>query len=124
MKLFTLLVTSIFLLSNPVAFGGVVSINITSRLHRPIYLSAKAQPYPGETIQVSPAILMQSAGNQLVTFNSVNLHDSYFEFYLGEFPGDENCTFAYEFKHGISLAECPDIHYKISADKNSLMLMD
>ncbi|MEO8401798.1 MAG: hypothetical protein ABI597_08410 [Gammaproteobacteria bacterium] len=122
MKLFTLLLTSIFLLSNTVAFGGVVSINITSRLNRPIYLSAKAQPKPGETIQVSPAVLTRSAGNQLVIFDSINLNDSYFEFYLGEFPGDESCTFAYELKHGISLAECPDIHYKISADKKSLLI--
>lgn len=104
------------------AFCKTVSISVTNQSHQTIYISANNESDLSSKIDVSPSTLSTKAQSKTILFKKIIDHDAYFEIYFGKFLNDENCTFAYDFSHGISLAECPDISYSISADGQSITL--
>ena len=122
MKLYKLTISIFLFFIASTAFCKTVTISVTNQSHQAIYISANNESNLESKISVSPSTLSAKPKTQIITFEKINDHDAYFEIYFGKFLNDENCTFAYDFSHGISLAECPDISYAISADGQSITL--
>jgi hypothetical protein len=97
------------------AYSAEVNIEITNHLMKTLYVEAGDIQHPENRIDTQPTEIPPEFNKMKFQFSHVR-NSGYFEIYLGDQPGYQICTFAYELEKGISPAECSDYQYSIQGE--------